>query len=162
MQSDVKTSVKNIVHYQQQVWRVILHACILLTKRDCVCSHFLPSHLSFLRACWKATLPPLHFVSEVEPDTPTSPNWTAGPAKQTDKIGLGPAVGGTDLERSSSGRDHTGDCKERRGIFEEGFVFLQTGYTRQSFKKDEFFHPAVAFCHDYRRKVTSAEICCAW
>ncbi|AWP15704.1 putative leucine-rich repeat and immunoglobulin-like domain-containing nogo receptor-interacting protein 1-like, partial [Scophthalmus maximus] len=90
--------------------------------------------------------PPLPSASEVEPDTPTSPNWSAGEADGQDRT----------RTSSRSGRDHPGGKKKKERDF---FV----GCTRQSLEenKDEVSPPAVSFRLGGRRKVTSAEICSA-
>ena len=113
MQKKKKYLKKIIFHCQQQVWRVILHAC---RPKWCVCGHFIYYFVQIPH------LTPASLAERLLSSTPSSslsllcllfPRWsliprllqTEPPAEQTDAIGPGPAVGGTDLARSRSGRD---------------------------------------------------------
>ena len=84
--------MKIIFLHQQQVWCVILHPCFVFFVNQKVIYlqpiFAMPLFIPGRPHAEKATLPPSPFVSEVEPDTPTSPKWTAGEADGEDRTGI--------------------------------------------------------------------------
>lgn len=164
MKKYIYISPKIIFHCQQQVWRVIIRAC----NYQAEVMHLWAICFFSAHPCWTTALP----LCLLFPRWSLTPRLllTELPAEQTDKIGPGPAVGGTESGTQQLGegpqKAAAGKKRKRKKTKEKDsverfvrFSHLTDRFHRTAEFKDEFSRPDVAFCHRDRRKVTSAEIC---
>lgn len=141
------------------------YAPVIIKQKWCIYEQYV-----FFSAhpCWTTALP----LCLLFPRWSLTPRLllTELPAEQTDKIGPGPAVGGTESGTQQLGegpqKAAAGKKRKRKKTKEKDSVerFVRFSHLTDRFHctaefKDEFSRPDVAFCHRDRRKVTSAEIC---